>query len=71
VFVSQSWSEPLEETRIVAQYGDIESARALRRTLGLGDVRVESTGSLQSDVTIQVGEDWLQQQEPFLQSARR
>jgi len=27
--------------------------------LGFGDVLVESTGSLQSDVTIRLGQDWL------------
>jgi hypothetical protein len=42
----------------VAQKGDTMSARALQATLGVGEVLVESTGSLESDVTIQVGEDW-------------
>jgi hypothetical protein len=28
--------------------------------LGFGDVLVESTGSLQSDVTIRLGKDWLE-----------
>lgn len=57
------WSEPLQQTRIVAQDGDRAAAEAIRQALGLGEVRVESTGSLQSDITIQLGRDWLNQQE--------
>ncbi|GAB4459929.1 MAG: LCP family protein [Elainellaceae cyanobacterium] len=58
VYVDESWSEPLRETRIIARTGDLTSAEALQRSLGVGEVRVESTGNLQSDVTIQVGTDW-------------
>ena len=61
VYIDYPWEQPLKVTRIVAQYGDIKSAKAIRRVLGFGEVRVESTGNLRSDVTIQLGEDWLQQ----------
>jgi LCP family protein required for cell wall assembly len=57
-YISRDWAEPLTVTKIVAQKGDTMSARALQATLGVGEVLVESTGSLESDVTIQVGEDW-------------
>lgn len=50
--------EPLSQTKIIAQRGDADSARELRRFLGVGEVLVESTGSLESDITIQIGEDW-------------
>lgn len=53
------WTEPLEVTKIVAQHGDIEGAQAVRDALGFGEVVVESTGHLSSDVTIQLGKDWL------------
>ena len=56
--VSRRWREPLEVTRIVAQSGDEASAVALQAALGFGEVIVESTGSLTSDVTIQLGADW-------------
>jgi LCP family protein required for cell wall assembly len=62
IYVSQPWSEPLEVTHIVAQQGDGNSAESIRDILGVGEVRVESTGTLNSDVSIQVGQDWLQQQ---------
>ncbi|MEL7350100.1 MAG: LCP family protein [Cyanobacteria bacterium J06560_5] len=59
VFVDRSWHEPLEQTRIVAQRGDTQSANDLQDFLGIGEIRVESTGSLESDITIQLGQDWL------------
>jgi LCP family protein required for cell wall assembly len=60
VYMYESWREPLRVTRIVAQQGDDGSAAALRATMGFGEVRVESTGNLNSDITIQLGRDWLQ-----------
>jgi polyisoprenyl-teichoic acid--peptidoglycan teichoic acid transferase len=60
VQVYKGWAEPIDVTTIVAQDGDIKSAQAIRQSLGFGDVVVESTGSLQSDVTIRLGKDWLQ-----------
>lgn len=54
--------EPLRVTHIVAQQGDDESARAIYRALGIGDIRVETSGSLYSDVTIKVGRDWLKRE---------
>ncbi len=59
VQVSRAWPEPLEVTTLVAQDGDIKGAQAIRQSLGFGDVIVESTGALQSDVTIRLGKDWL------------
>jgi polyisoprenyl-teichoic acid--peptidoglycan teichoic acid transferase len=61
VFVAKAWGEPLESTHIVAQQGDGNSAESIRTDLGFGEVRVESTGNLGSDITIQLGKDWLQQ----------
>lgn len=62
ISVDNSWHEPLRVSRIVAQQGDNESATAIRSHLGFGEVRVESTGNLASDVTIQLGQDWLQKE---------
>ena len=60
IYVTKSWGEPLEVTRIIAQQGDSDSAQSIRNTLELGEVRVESTGNLYSDISIQIGKDWLQ-----------
>ncbi|NEQ29725.1 MAG: LCP family protein [Leptolyngbya sp. SIO4C5] len=59
VFIDRDWHETLDITRIVAQQGDLDSAETLHRFLGIGEVRVESTGNLDSDITIQLGEDWV------------
>ena len=59
VEVAKPWNEPLRVTRIIAQQGDSNGAAAISSALGLGEVRVESTGILSSDVTIQLGQDWL------------
>lgn len=59
VYIEDDWNEELPITRVVAQNGDLASAETLQRFLGLGEVRVESTGVLNSDITIQLGRDWL------------
>ncbi len=56
--MDQPFHEPLRTTRIVAQQGDEESAKAIQQALGFGEVWIESTGDLASDVTIQLGQDW-------------
>jgi hypothetical protein len=61
IYIAKAWGEPLDVTHIVAQQGDGDSAESIRNTLGFGEVRVESTGNLGSDISIQVGQDWLQQ----------
>ncbi|MGK7888489.1 MAG: LCP family protein [Leptolyngbyaceae cyanobacterium] len=58
VYQGQAWEEPLEETRIIAQKGDRLSATLLQQQLGFGEVRTDSTGVLDSDITIQLGQDW-------------
>lgn len=64
VYEGRDWNEPLSVTRIVAEWGDVSSAEAVRQALGFGEVRIENTGDLQSDVTIQLGKDALQPRKP-------
>ncbi|NEP17690.1 MAG: LCP family protein [Leptolyngbya sp. SIO4C1] len=59
VYVDRDLNYPIAQTRVVAQQGDRVSADWIQRLVGVGEVRVESTGSLDSDITIQVGEDWV------------
>ena len=49
---------------MVAQRGDIGSARVLQDTIGIGQLQYDSTGDIESDITIRVGEDWLMQTNP-------
>jgi LCP family protein required for cell wall assembly len=61
VFTASSrWTKPMPKTQIIAQNGDMESAEKLRDALGIGEVLIESTGDIESDITVRVGKDWLQ-----------
>lgn len=52
------WHETLNQTVIIAQQGNLQAAQAVRDALGFGEVRVDSTGILNSDVTVRIGRDW-------------
>ncbi|HIK46632.1 MAG TPA: LCP family protein [Leptolyngbyaceae cyanobacterium M65_K2018_010] len=60
LYVDKPLTEPMAISRIVAQRGDMETAEIVQRFLGIGEARVESTGALNSDITIQLGQDWVQ-----------
>lgn len=51
--------DPIWTTEILPQNGNLEAADLVKAALPVGSVRVEATGSLQSDVTIRLGRDWL------------
>jgi hypothetical protein len=57
IYVDQPWPESLTITQIIAQQGNRDEAEAIRQALGFGEVAVESTGNLESDITIRLGED--------------
>jgi polyisoprenyl-teichoic acid--peptidoglycan teichoic acid transferase len=61
VYVVEDWIEAQPQTQIIAQRGDLDSAAMMETTLGLGQVVSASTGDLSSDLTIRVGNDWLEQ----------
>ncbi len=48
---------PLSETQIIAQQGNKEAAQMVKSALGVGQVQVVSTGDLESDITVVVGND--------------
>ncbi|WP_347278152.1 LCP family protein [Leptolyngbya sp. FACHB-541] len=58
VYVIQDWPDRQMQTDIIVQRGDMQGAALLENVLGLGRVVSASTGDLQSDLTIRVGEDW-------------
>jgi LCP family protein required for cell wall assembly len=59
VYIVQDWPDQLRQTEIIVQQGDLEAAAALKKVLGLGQVEASSTGDIDSELTIRVGEDWL------------
>lgn len=55
---TEDWSEPLDETEIVPQWGNLEAAKSVEGLLDGSEVTADSTGDLQSDLTIRVGRKW-------------
>lgn len=58
VYVIPDWPSQIQRSQVVAQRGDLKSADVLASVLGVGQVVSDSTGDLQSDLTIRVGRDW-------------
>lgn len=59
VYFVKDWPDELRQTQIIAQQGDLKAAATLKKVLGLGKVEASSTGDLRSELTIRIGEDWL------------
>jgi LCP family protein required for cell wall assembly len=58
VYVIEDDPQFLETTEIIAQKGNPKAAREVQILLGVGSVQVQSTGSIESDITVRVGQDW-------------
>lgn len=58
VYVVPDWPSAQNDTEIVVQRGHYDKATDLERVLGIGRVIAASTGDLESDLTIRVGDDW-------------
>ncbi len=71
VYIAKHSGEPLQVTHVVAQQGDNSSAETVRDAIGFGEVRVESTGNIGSDVSIQIGKDWAQQLNSLEESLKK
>jgi hypothetical protein len=59
VYILKDWPDHLRQTQIIVQQGDLEAAATLKKVLGLGKVEASSTGDIDSELTIRLGEDWL------------
>ncbi|MBD2082561.1 LCP family protein [Leptolyngbya sp. FACHB-17] len=58
VYQAQNWQDPQQKTQIIVQRGDLQGAKVLQSALGFGNVEANSTGELDSDLTIRIGDDW-------------
>ena len=61
VYVIADWPDERRQTQVIAQRGDRQGASIVESVLGVGEVAAESTGDLDSDITVRVGEDWIEQ----------
>ncbi len=59
VYIASDWTERQTQTQIIVQQGDLDAARDLKNTLKLGKVEADSTGEIDSDLTLRIGDDWL------------
>ena len=59
--VSVVQDSPLKQrqSQIIVQQGDLEAANLLQKALGDGKIEASSTGEINSDLTLRVGEDWV------------
>ncbi|MEM1238507.1 MAG: LCP family protein [Cyanobacteria bacterium P01_H01_bin.26] len=64
VYVIDDWPDSHHQTAVIAQRGDLNGAEFIEAVLGTGKVVADSTGDLDSDITIRVGNDWT---DPMLQ----
>ncbi|TVU54301.1 MAG: LytR family transcriptional regulator [Arthrospira sp. PLM2.Bin9] len=60
VYVVPGLPYTMRSTQIIVQGGDLASAELLQEHIGFGTVRASSTGAINSDFTIRVGDDWQQ-----------
>ncbi|MCG9892681.1 MAG: LCP family protein [Thermosynechococcaceae cyanobacterium MS004] len=60
VLATEDWSETLDKTQVVPQWGNLDAAKGVEELLGSDDseVTADSTGDLQSDLTVRVGRQW-------------
>ena len=63
--------EDLTTSQIIAQKGNPEIAEVLTRSLGFGDIKVETSGALYSDLTIKLGRDWIQKEQEYRLSKKQ
>ncbi len=61
-YADRDWPQPLAKTQVIPQWGDLDSAEYLQSFLRDSQLLANSTGDLGSDLTIRVGQEWLQNQ---------
>ncbi|MBL1209307.1 LCP family protein [Geminocystis sp. GBBB08] len=57
VYISSNSPYPTPNTKIIVQQGDYNSAENLKNILNFGELESSSTGDIDSDITIRIGDD--------------
>jgi len=63
--------EDLATSQIIAQKGNPQVAEGLTQALGFGDIKVETSGHIYSDLTIKLGRDWIQKEQEYSSSKKQ
>lgn len=58
VYILDDAPDRQDKTQIIVQRGDLQGATMLESLLGVGQVVSASTGDLESDFTLRIGDDW-------------
>ena len=59
VHIDDDWPQKIKKTQVIPQWGNVEAGTRLQRLVAKSDLSIDSTGKLQSDLTIRLGTDWL------------
>ncbi len=59
VSIVKDWPDKQRQSQIIVQQGDLEAANILQKALGDGKIEASSTGEIDSDLTLRIGEDWV------------
>ena len=57
--VVKDWPDKQRQSQIIVQQGDLEGANSLQKVLGDGKIEAASIGEIDSDLTVRIGEDWV------------
>ena len=57
-YITDPWSETQTQTQIILQSGRDDAANNIQQAIGIGLLETSSTGDLDSDVTIRIGDDF-------------
>ncbi|NJL87040.1 MAG: LCP family protein [Leptolyngbyaceae cyanobacterium SM1_1_3] len=66
LYVVGDWPDVVFTTQVIAQRGDLDAAERVSDLLGIGHLVSDSTGNLESDLTVRIGKDWLEQRSRLL-----
>ena len=61
ISIDEDWPENLRDSQVVPQWGNLQAAEQIQGMIPKSKVAADSTGNLQSDITVRVGRNWVKQ----------
>ncbi len=58
LYITDPWPEKQTQTQIILQTGKTDAANRIQQAIGIGTLETSSTGDLDSDITIRIGDDF-------------
>jgi anionic cell wall polymer biosynthesis LytR-Cps2A-Psr (LCP) family protein len=63
-YLVSDWPDEQQQTQIIVQQGDLNSAELLQNLLEFGKIEAASIGEIGSELTLRVGKDWSRKIQP-------